>query len=437
MSEVGHFVRYGDETRDGGVRAVIDTILNRVAHRDFPDSINDVVNARDQFSAIGGPGGVGCWKRLPPASTVLEKITAQHLRDRLDGRASTIKGATHFLNPYYSSPRALSAWGNHVVKNSIASWGRGRDIHFHGYAPGYGPPPDYTLAYDGRTRTCSGHGIRKSVATAKRRGPLSNIVDVADAQLPTFGAKDLDDDAATLAYRVVSLPNADISFLEPNLNQFSAEGWRLRQLIPLVDRLLIVLEGEDLDLKAYEVDERVENSPPNLSGNAAIEIDRPGAPLILKNYQEKFSKFISKLGLVYFKYNECLVLGGQHFAGPAEGKNAYPPEELWEHIVPTARVIDELRRRLGSEINISSAYRSPAYNALIPGAAGGGMHMQFRAIDFSCADCRGAVWWAEQLRALRDEGMFKGGIGVYPTFVHLDTRGDNVNFGPWRQRVFG
>ena len=63
--------------------------------------------------------------------------------------------------------------------------------------------------------------------------------------------------------------------------------------------------------------------------------------------------------------------------------------------------------------------------------------MRFQAADFSCADGRGPVWWAKRLKELRDAGLFEGGIGVYPTFVHVDTRGENRKFGPWLSKVFG
>lgn len=37
---------------------------------------------------------------------------------------------------------------------------------------------------------------------------------------------------------------------------------------------------------------------------------------------------------------------------------------------------------------------------------------------------------------MRDAGAFTGGIGVYQSFVHVDTRGKNANFGPLRHLVF-
>ena len=34
----------------------------------------------------------------------------------------------------------------------------------------------------------------------------------------------------------------------------------------------------------------------------------------------------------------------------------------------------------------------------------------------------------EALKLWRDQGRFQGGIGLYPTFVHVDTRGTNADW---------
>jgi hypothetical protein len=450
MSEVGHFGRYGEETLKGGVEAVVDTILNRAAHLSFPDTIGEVVNARFQFSAIGGPGGVRTWRRLPKASSAVAAIVEKHLNDRLNGKASTIEGATHFLNPHFSSARALSTWGDHVVRHAIARWGQGRDIHFHGYAPGYGPPPAYRLELEGKTHDFAGKGTSLAkAATGAVIGAGAVVVGAALAGALASGQTEADtagssgqqsageatgvpivevDEDETLAYHVEEVPAADTASVQAVLNRLSAEGWRMRQILPLRKKLLIIFEGKDADQLVHEVDDRSDDEVPALAAPAIVTDNTPEA---------RFAKFLTDLRLVHFHPQEFLVLGGQNLTGPAKGKNTLPPEDLWPNIRSTARVLDALRAKLDAPIHLSSVYRSPAYNALIPGAAGGSTHMQFRAADFSCSDGRGPVWWAQQLNGLRDEGLFMGGIGIYPTFVHVDTRGQNVAFGPWRRRVFG
>lgn len=139
---------------------------------------------------------------------------------------------------------------------------------------------------------------------------------------------------------------------------------------------------------------------------------------------------IASLGLRHFKPYEFLVKGGSHSNpdSPAFGLNTDPPKGLWKNIDATARVIDALREKLGRPIVLSSVYRSPAYNNAI-GGAGDSQHTHFRAIDFGVVGSPvGPAQWATVLRDMRSTGAFKGGIGVYATFVHVDTRGTNADW---------
>ena len=142
-------------------------------------------------------------------------------------------------------------------------------------------------------------------------------------------------------------------------------------------------------------------------------------------YDSEFANYVQSLGLRYFKPYEFLVMGHQN-ANPnsgAFGLNKKPPQVLWPKIGFTARVLDRVRDLLGAPIVTLSVYRSPEYNRKIGGAKNS-EHMKFTAVDFLAKANSGPAEWANVVRQ-RQSGMFKGGIGVYPSFVHVDTRGVN------------
>ena len=144
----------------------------------------------------------------------------------------------------------------------------------------------------------------------------------------------------------------------------------------------------------------------------------------------EFAEFITGLNLRYFKPYEFLVLGGRHSDphSPAFGKNSLPPRHLWPRIARTAQILDAFRLRIGAPVRITNAYRSAEYNKAIGGAKAS-LHVEFNALDFVVEGGSRPSHWVSTLRVMRDEEkMFKGGIGHYPSFAHLDTRGSNADW---------
>lgn len=139
---------------------------------------------------------------------------------------------------------------------------------------------------------------------------------------------------------------------------------------------------------------------------------------------ESFNAWFARQGFKHFKADEFT----SYFRTERRGvKNSEPPREMWKLIVPTLRIVDELREKLGRSIVILSSYRSPAYNAPIDGAARKSFHMRFQALDIVVAGVTPRRVF-EQLKAWRDAGKFKGGLGLYSSFVHIDTRGTNATW---------
>ena len=119
-----------------------------------------------------------------------------------------------------------------------------------------------------------------------------------------------------------------------------------------------------------------------------------------------------------------------YFAREREGvKNSLPPQLLWKNIVPTLRIVDDLRESFGKPCTILSSYRSSDYNRTV-GGVGLSQHMEFRALDIAFDGVTPKQVY-DRLIEWRKAGKFVGGLGIYPTsgFVHIDTRNSNAT---WR-----
>lgn len=113
----------------------------------------------------------------------------------------------------------------------------------------------------------------------------------------------------------------------------------------------------------------------------------------------------------------------QYFARAA---NETPDRNLWANIVPTLRVVDDLRDHFGKPCIITSSYRSPRYNAKVGGAPQS-YHTRFNALDIKINGVSPRKVY-DVLNNWRHHGRFAGGLGLYSTFVHIDTRGRNATW---------
>lgn len=178
------------------------------------------------------------------------------------------------------------------------------------------------------------------------------------------------------------------------------------------------------------------------------------------NNLDAFKEYIRLLDLQHFNYYEILTGVFKEREGIV---NAPPPVEIWHNIGPSLLVIDELRKTLDVPITINSTYRSPEYNPLLGGARKS-QHMGFVAIDINARGVSPTAV-ADQLIAWQTEGKwiqspvkltpvdvevpagviprenlktrevngqwefrYKGGVGYYSSFTHMDTRGVTVKW---------
>lgn len=157
----------------------------------------------------------------------------------------------------------------------------------------------------------------------------------------------------------------------------------------------------------------------------------PGSYIIAEATQVTLGEmqdWLDSLGVTKFSASEVGYLGGSHNSPGTAcfDKNALPPKSMWRAMEPTILALEKFRLQVGVPMRISSAYRNVAYNSCINGAANS-LHKEFNAIDFS-APSMDARDLGKALRIFRDSGEFKGGIGIYNTFVHIDTRGSNAKW---------
>ena len=131
-----------------------------------------------------------------------------------------------------------------------------------------------------------------------------------------------------------------------------------------------------------------------------------------------YHEFISGLYLRHFTPEEFVSYTNQIRKGII---NTPPPASLFSNIIPTIWILDLLREKVQKPITLTSIYRSPNYNRAVGGVSNS-QHLRHNAIDFKVKGLS-----PKRVRTIllnwRQAGLFKGGIGTYSTFTHLDTRG--------------
>ncbi len=138
----------------------------------------------------------------------------------------------------------------------------------------------------------------------------------------------------------------------------------------------------------------------------------------------QYARFIQKLNLR--NVTPRMVLA-PHFKTRGRTSNSIPPKAYWKNISATLRVIDKMTVRIGSPLKeVTSAYRSPRYNRAVGGKSRS-YHMQNMACDIQYRNASpGHVSYVA--KQLRKQGYYKGGVGRYSSFVHVDTRGSNASW---------
>lgn len=103
------------------------------------------------------------------------------------------------------------------------------------------------------------------------------------------------------------------------------------------------------------------------------------------------------------------------------------PTEWPDRAIALARAFEAVRLEYGAPIRILSAYRTTLHNKRVGGARNS-QHVEGRALDLAPVGRKGIakLHAAVEQVARRGDSPIRG-IGVYPSFIHIDTRaGDRI-----------
>lgn len=165
-----------------------------------------------------------------------------------------------------------------------------------------------------------------------------------------------------------------------------------------------------------------------LRSEPSSKIDLPDLPeewaRAQGSYLPEYSRYLTGLKLVAISPQQVIEA---HAKNKGSIWNTLPPKTWWTRMGYTLRVADRIAKEMGvNQVEVISAYRCPAYNAHCDGAKSGSWHQANVAVDVKFSASPSKVTAAA--RNLRDRGLFKGGVGGYWNFTHIDTRGENINW---------
>jgi hypothetical protein len=134
------------------VSAVVDTVTNRMASGNYPTTAAGVLNQPRQFSKITGPAHLnpyGSVQQTPRAPESVRNMVADRIAAAAAGQPSAIGGALNYANPNFSSKSNLRGWIDPMINAGAQAFGVGKNVHYHGTAPGQQPVGPYSVSAEG------------------------------------------------------------------------------------------------------------------------------------------------------------------------------------------------------------------------------------------------------------------------------------------------
>lgn len=137
----------------------------------------------------------------------------------------------------------------------------------------------------------------------------------------------------------------------------------------------------------------------------------------------QYLHYLHSLGLRRINASQVLA---SHAKQRGNVWNTLPPQAWWRRMGYTLKVVERIAQEMNvNQVEVISAYRSPAYNSRAGGRSGS-WHQANVAVDFRFPVRARLV--TSTCRELRDLGLFRGGVGGYSNFTHIDCRGTNINW---------
>ena len=103
------------------------------------------------------------------------------------------------------------------------------------------------------------------------------------------------------------------------------------------------------------------------------------------------------------------------------------PDELMDNLMALVENLQVIRDHIDRPMHIISGYRTPKYNRKIGGARKS-QHMKAKAADIIVKNLKPAELREIIINLIKEGNIKKGGVGLYRSFVHYDTRGWNARW---------
>lgn len=169
---------------------------------------------------------------------------------------------------------------------------------------------------------------------------------------------------------------------------------------------------------------------------SAFFLRRPASPVVhyddlpeqwLDIHQKHLDSYADFIANLYLQQIDTQLIILAHAKQRGSVWNSLPPYAMWRNIGSTMKVVDRIAREIDKPVReVISVYRSPAYNSRCPGAKSSSWHQTNFAMDVAFDVSAPVI--TRTIRSFRNRGLFRGGVGGYPAFTHVDTRGVNTDW---------